>query len=645
MTTSHLDRSYLDNSEMDCTKYTNESAWEESFEVDQKMETLLAFNKNLLEGFNHFLQRDIPALIESYKAGLDTLERGKSPNHLENLITMKSNLGIAYYFNNEIEKAISLNEEALKLILNNGRAIDRQLESIQSLYIKVLCNLIVFKMVQKEDNECIEIAEKLINFLNSCQNSKRKRLFIKETIYILFRLESLSGINSDYVAQMKRNIQEANQGCFLLMIGVYSDCKGDGQNTLGYYTQAFDVFDELKDELFMLLTARMIVSYCHLNHIKNDFSNKFESYYMELSRDPFFKDIRLDLLFENFDRRIELAKAITKGLQDIESSFRDDQYQGASSFSIKNPKESELTVMELANNENNAVWKLAVKLALKRSIVSAKTILGTDRDLNSHKRQQLIDSIGQISTIVKLFEGEYNPIILEKLMKDNYAREAINNLRIKVAKIERGVKKIFFAPTFNRLFKKARISRRKSFLVESQVAYKHFLKVSNGDYLEKYNYTSGGHRKHFFKIVDQKTLRWCRDKKNITKASKCHCYDLFQIRGIVFGKVTKTFLKSKNKDTEPWRCMSLIMEKRPFDIYCSEENTNNWYSGLAYAIKKHNPNAYCLSVGKFLWRKLRILLTYIVMDKMGAASRKKLKKELSFTKAVIGYGKLKFVQS
>jgi tetratricopeptide (TPR) repeat protein len=157
----------MDNSALDYTKYTDESVWEDSFEGDQKMDTLLSFNKSLLEGFTNFQNRNIPGLIKSYQNALDTLERGKSPNHLENLITIKSNLGIAYYFNNEIDKAIFFNNEALKLINQNGRTIDRQLENIQSLYLKIMCNLIVFKMVKKEDEECHDLARQLINFLNS----------------------------------------------------------------------------------------------------------------------------------------------------------------------------------------------------------------------------------------------------------------------------------------------------------------------------------------------------------------------------------------------------------------------------------------------------------------------------------------------
>lgn len=307
----NMDRSYMDASAADYTKYTDESAWDESFEVDQKMDTLLNFNRSLLEGFNNFMSKDIPGLINSYQNALDTLEKGKSSNHFENMVTIKSNLGIAHYFNNDIDRAIAFNMEALNMIMSNGRSIDRQLETVQSLYLKIICNLIVFKMVKKEDEECQEFAKKMITFLNGIQDQKKKRLFIKETIYILFRLESLSEINTAYVESMKKNIQGANQGCFLLMVGIYSWSLGDHQSTVNYYSQAFDIFDNLEDDLFMLLSTRLILNTYREMKVSNTMSSDFQKVYEVLISQDVFKDLNLDILFENFDRRIELAKIVS----------------------------------------------------------------------------------------------------------------------------------------------------------------------------------------------------------------------------------------------------------------------------------------------------------------------------------------------
>jgi tetratricopeptide (TPR) repeat protein len=165
-------------------------------------------------------------------------------------------------------------------------------------------------MVKKEDQECQEIARKLISFLNSLQDQKKKRLFIKETIYILFRLESLSDINAKYVDTMKENVKGANQGCFLLMVGIYCASKGDNQNALNYYTQSFEVFDTLNDELFMLLTTRLICNCYDQMKVRSKTRSDYEEAYEMLLKEPIFKDINVDILFENFDRRLELARTV-----------------------------------------------------------------------------------------------------------------------------------------------------------------------------------------------------------------------------------------------------------------------------------------------------------------------------------------------
>lgn len=247
--------------------------------------------------------------------------------------------------------------------------------------------------------------------------------------------------------------------------------------------------------------------------------------------------------------------------------------------------------------------------------------------------------------MLKYFEEEYNPIILEKMMKDNYTRDAVHVLKLKVAKIDRLVKRSFFMPFFNKIAKQANKERRKSFLIDSQLAFKYFLRTRDGEQLEKFHYSSNGSRKEFFKVIDNKYLRWSKDKKNITNPAKCHNLDLVQIRGLTYGKVTSTFQKKKNSKLFPWLCMSIIMDKRPFDIYCTEENINAWYVGLAYAIKKHNPTAAVLTVGGFFWRKLKFVLTYLVLDRMSEDQKKKyVKKSLSFVKAILLYRRIKFTK-
>ena len=89
---------------------------------------------------------------------------------------------------------------------------------------------------------------------------------------------------------------------------------GEYQSCLTYYAESYDAFSELQDTLFMLLSSRLVCQFFQFQNVKNEFSIEFEGIYDHLVKQPIFKDVRTDLLFENFDRRIELARVITKGL-------------------------------------------------------------------------------------------------------------------------------------------------------------------------------------------------------------------------------------------------------------------------------------------------------------------------------------------
>jgi hypothetical protein len=108
----------------------------------------------------------------------------------------------------------------------------------------------------------------------------------------------------------------------------------------------------------------------------------------------------------------------------------------------------------------------------------------------------------------------------------------------------------------------------------------------------------------------------------------------------VYGKVTKTFQKSKNKDREPWLCFSIILKNRPFDLYCEEDTIDEWVIGLSHLIKKYNPNAYVMRPGQYYWRKLKCVMFELVKMKVPPKSLKSMKKNLSFVKVVNMYQKL-----
>ncbi len=169
------------------------------------------------------------------------------------------------------------------------------------------------------------------------------------------------------------------------------------------------------------------------------------------------------------------------------------------------------------------------------------------------------------------------------------------------------MRKCFFMPGWTTLKKMVRFQKRKSFLVESQLAYKCYQLIKNGEVLEKYHLSSKGHKKQFFKIIDAKQLRWCDNEKDINKLSACKVYELSQIKGLVFGKVTETFRKKANAGLEPWLCFSLMMDKRSFDlgvVNCHLVSSSVWLL-----------LAFCwLSRSMFSSMKLPVLLDWLMRN-------------------------------
>lgn len=94
-------------------------------------------------------------------------------------------------------------------------------------------------------------------------------------------------------------------------------------------------------------------------------------------------------------------------------------------------------------------------------------------------------------------------------------------------------------------------------------------------------------------------------------------YQLADVRGVVYGKVTQTMCKSCNKELEPWKCFSLILKKRTFDLYCPvEKDIDYWVVGVSGAVVRATGKDIVLyTPGKQLWRKMFLKLTYHFIDK------------------------------
>ena len=153
---------------------------------------------------------------------------------------------------------------------------------------------------------------------------------------------------------------------------------------------------------------------------------------------------------------------------------------------------------------------------------------------------------------------------------------------------------------------------KKGFLIENanqnDIKIKDFLetnyqKIQNGDKLKKINYTSNGIKIHYYKIENNCFQQ--RDKNTDKTASKSYNLKNMVIK-VMYGFSSQNIKKkivSKDNDSEfnklinsPWKFISIIIKERTIDLYCEDNQINNWFYGLKNYFNNNNMPYKIISV-------------------------------------------------
>jgi hypothetical protein len=143
-------------------------------------------------------------------------------------------------------------------------------------------------------------------------------------------------------------------------------------------------------------------------------------------------------------------------------------------------------------------------------------------------------------------------------------------------------------------------------------------------------------------------------------------FNLFKdVTKITYGIRSKNLigkLKDKNKgdpDTRkllraPWRFISFILKKKSVDLYCEDEQVDNWFYGLKDFTRDNSVEYKILSTNKFVLNKIKYRIAIklkveidngnIVEEKSIDLISKLIKEKafhnISFSKLILLYNKL-----
>lgn len=98
--------------------------------------------------------------------------------------------------------------------------------------------------------------------------------------------------------------------------------KIDEDEPMNCYRKAFDIFEMNQDDIFILLTSRLIVHHIEENGTQADEKelHQFRKIFELLINSEELEDLNFDILFENFDHRMSLAKHLAKTMKNLEQN-------------------------------------------------------------------------------------------------------------------------------------------------------------------------------------------------------------------------------------------------------------------------------------------------------------------------------------
>lgn len=405
--------------------------------------------------------------------------------------------------------------------------------------------------------------------------------------------------------------------------------------------KALEEFIKSQDELFVLLTTQLILTTIENcpGIVSNIEKSEFISIYEQACACDNMRDLDPEVLFRNFKLRLNLAKNLTRHLQNIELNTQSPEIHNQRSFRASMVQE---------NAGDNPLWKQAVALNLRKSINHSNNLVKMSPNISENERIQLTKGAKQLALVLEIVKNENNPLILNKVANDPYTRDSIQKMRNSVKIISNIEYKMYAKMAFEKIhwkdLKPLAIRRQPQ---EEQVTpdfiYDALAFVHKGGYMKKLNYSTSGGRKQFFKVHEGKLI-WADKESRIKKAKKNHSYFIEDIVEIRFGKTTSTFLKKKNQTLEPWLCFSIILKNRPFDFYAAEDTINKWYYGLAKLFEISRGSQRCDGLvfrpAQLLWIKLKMVIVELVKMKL---HRKDQNKKLSFVRALNLYNKLNYI--
>ena len=598
------------------------------------------------------------------------------------------NMSICQYYNGDFINSISLLNKGKNIYdtVSLGECRISPRDKIR-LGIKLYTNSSMANLSLNNYKESIDDIKYLLDLIDQEKIIDKKLSFFKDVLYILFKVDTLTNIKNENEIIIKSidNISDKNM---IEINNINKQENNDTNNDNQYEKMMNDFLASLKYKNYMILLNSFIENasiykknnnlngyyFCIFNqyliNYNNDINLKDEDEENNINKEEYIKEMKdrfyacyknllgeeiasnlkeknknknITKFISEFNNKMDCSHEIFSLLENYENALNKatkDLYEEKSQNNLKKLKSK----FKL-NEESPLLVKLCLTYSLNYLLKKKNELMKTKKKAKNKKniileKKESNDDINNLDVLIKELElllrkiSSYE-IDISSIPKHKLNQDIIHNVNIRL----KNLKYIYYK---NKLYKNFKVFREKTLKIKLTENYenvevflqKNYDLITKNQALIKINCGTKGHKIYFYSIEPNSNTLNARSLEEDPYPKKSYSL-LKDITRITYGLRSNNLirkLKNKNEDNTdtrellrtPWKFISFILKKKSVDLYCEDDQVDNWFYGLKSFTEENSVEFKIMSTNKFVINKIKYRMP---LNLKTAIKEKKIKDE------------------
>ena len=627
------------------------------------------------------------------------------------------NMSFCQYYNGNFNNSLLLLEKAKKIFdtVSLGECHISPRDKIR-LGIKLYSNSSMANLSLNKYNESISDIKSIINLIDPENNLEKKKSLIKYALYLLFTVDSLLNIGNedeimtninDYfkyntsdkklidvnnikkleindVIKLNQNekmikdflacLKYKNYSIILNSFIENATLENNNKNLTGYYFCIFNQYlitynttintnkDNQKkfNKEYNLKELKERLDICYKNLFGEEITNNIKD-----------KNKNINNILIEFDGKMKCIYEIFSILENYEKTLNMNTQEYYNEKNLTQKEKAKLKAKLKNKEESPILVKLCIKYSYNYLLKKKNALIEEINNKKNNADDENQESLNNINLLIKeleilLYKIKTYEIDISSIKRSKLNADILKNINIILQNFFGIVGKSLIYGVFHKLRKKIiKINSPNNDVEIEKFLDSNYDIIIKGMTLMKINFGSKGYKVHYYSINNDSSSLNVKDTGNEPHPSLSYSYSLIKdVTKITYGLRSLNLIKilkdeEYDPDTRkllkyPWKFISFILKKKSVDLYCENNQVNNWFYGLKYFTNEKKVEYKIISTNKFVINKIKYRIAIKlkvaidnneIKDKKSISIIEQLIKEkafhnISFAKLMLLYNKL-----